>query len=463
MPFSDPFILLLILPLALLSQALLPAGRLRDGALLAVSLLAAWAADHLWAVVLWVTAMNAGFGWLVQPKRFPRAGRWWLVVALLANIGVLAGYKYRGDLTHLLAELGLLAPPPVYAAPPHLPLGLSFLIFMGLAYVLDVRLGLAKRLLSPWRLLQFLAFWPIATNGPITRPRELDRQWDGRRVTSEGLVIGGRRVLLGLAKKVLIADQLAPLATAAFAAPAGDLSAAAAWLGLLAYGLQLYFDFSGYSDMAIGFGRMSGLTLPENFRHPYASRSLTELWQRWHMTLGTWLRDYLFFPLAGRKPGVWRVRACLLAVFMVCGVWHGSGATFLVWGLWNGAVLMTERGPLGTWLERHVVLARLWTLAAWSIGLVIFASASLPAAGGYFATLLSGNGAIGVTRLVDGLGWALLAVGVVGSVPSLAALAGRLPSRVAAVTGDVALTMVGVAALAVALSRAGSSFLYAQF
>jgi alginate O-acetyltransferase complex protein AlgI len=262
----------------------------------------------------------------------------------------------------------------------------SFFTFQAISYVVDVAKSDVPAERSLTRYSLYATLFPHLVAGPIVRYRDLSNQLGDRRITFDDFAEGVRRFVIGLGKKVLLADTLRLVADDVFALNVLDRSTSAAWIGLIAFSLQIYFDFSGYSDMAIGLGRMFGFRFAENFRYPYAAASLTDFWRRWHMTLSSWLRDYVYIPLGGNRR---RGLRNLFITFALCGLWHGAAWTFVVWGLWHGLMLAVERltgrplGRVGTWL-------------AVGAGWVVFRTTSLGQAGAYFSAL-AGFGAGGVT------------------------------------------------------------------
>lgn len=248
---------------------------------------------------------------------------------------------------------------------PHLllPIGISFYTFQALSYIVDVYRGDVPAQRSVMRVLLYISFFPQLIAGPIIRYHDVDDQLQQRTITLVGVQAGLKRFILGLAKKVLIADVMAKCADVVFAMPLNDMNAPLAWLGALAYLLQIYFDFSGYSDMAIGMARMFGFTYKENFNYPYISTSIKEFWRRWHISLSTWLKEYLYIPLGGNRKGCGRTVLNKIFVFVCCGLWHGAAWTFVIWGLIHGLFLLIEEylpvkrlpKPLG-WLYAMLVV-----------------------------------------------------------------------------------------------------------
>ncbi|MBR4759849.1 MAG: MBOAT family protein [Lachnospiraceae bacterium] len=259
-----------------------------------------------------------------------------LVLAVIVNIGILFIYKYLGFVTENLNAVFSQVPVLQIA----LPIGISFYTFQGLSYVIDVYRG-QKPLKNPFTLALYISMFPQLIAGPIVRYGDIAEQLKNRIYDSERFAQGIRRFAAGLAKKVILANQMGALADLIFEGDYSVMSTGVAWLGTLAYTLQIFFDFSGYSDMAIGLGKMLGFTFAENFDRPYLSTSVSEFWRRWHMSLSGWFRDYVYIPLGGSRKG--NVYLHLMIVFLLTGIWHGAGWGFLIWGLWHGCFVVAER------------------------------------------------------------------------------------------------------------------------
>ena len=275
-------------------------------------------------------------------KRWAR--RTLLSIAIISNIGILGIFKYASfvcvDILHLPPDaVGI-------AADIHLPLGISFFTFQALSYVLDVYIGKVAATGSFLNVGLYVSFFPQLVAGPIVRFTDIADAINNRKESIDGFSSGVVRFLIGLSKKVLIANNMALVADAAWKLIIGDrleASVAMAWLGAISYTLQIYFDFSGYSDMAIGLGKIFGFDFPENFKHPYIATSLTEFWRRWHISLSSWFRDYVYIPLGGSRRGEARTYINLMIVWLLTGIWHGANYTFVVWGLLYGILLMIEK------------------------------------------------------------------------------------------------------------------------
>jgi alginate O-acetyltransferase complex protein AlgI len=315
-----------------------------------------------------------------------------LAAAVAANLGLLGFFKYANfvsdNLRVLLHPLGVDSPSLMIA----LPLGISFFTFHSLSYIIDVYRKRFAAERNPLIVALYLTMFPQLVAGPIVRYRSIARQLRNRWHTLGRASVGTRMFVIGLAQKVLIADQVGQLADKVFD-HAENQSLVDSWIGLLAYTLQIYFDFAGYSNMAIGLGLCLGFAFPRNFRMPYTSLSITEFWRRWHISLSSWFRDYLYIPLGGSRGSRLQTYRNLIAVFLLCGLWHGASWTFLLWGAWHGLFLVLERVGLGQRLERLPSLARwCYTILVVMGGWALFRSSDLSAALHFYRGLLGLNG-----------------------------------------------------------------------
>jgi len=394
MVFSSPLFLLLFLPLTLAAYYAMPRPG-RNGVLLVASLLFyAWGELRYVPLVLGSVLFNGWAGVRIGDAVDARVRKRWLVLAVAANLATLAVFKYANfafeNWAAVAPWLGM-APSAVAIAIIPLPLGISFFTFHAISYVVDVY----KRNAAPQRNLPtfalYILLFPQLIAGPIIRWRDIATQLTSRRERLADVAYGARRFVTGLAKKVLIANTLGRVADPIFALPPGELTPAVAWLGLACYTLQIYFDFSGYSDMAIGLMRMLGFRILENFNYPYIARSIREFWRRWHISLSNWFRDYLYVPLGGNRRGRLREYANLAIVFLLCGLWHGASWPFVLWGAWHGAFLVIERAGFGRVLARARWAAHLYALLAVMLGWVLFRCDTLAHAAGYFAALAGRN------------------------------------------------------------------------
>ena len=379
MVFSSITFLFFFLPAVLLLNGC-SRGRGSNVLLLVASLLFyAWGEGIYLLVMLASILGNFAAGLLIDRCRLTTAGRAALGLGVGLNLVLLGFFKYAtflvDNLNQLLALVGL---PAVALAPVHLPIGISFFTFQAISYLMDVHRGTVRAQRNPLDLGLFIALFPQLIAGPIVRYHDIAAEIVRRRVTSVDFAAGAERFIYGLAKKVLLANPLGLVADKIFALPVAELSPALCWLGALCYTFQIYYDFSGYSDMAIGLGRMFGFHFLENFNYPYVAASIRDFWRRWHISLSSWLRDYVYIPLGGNRGGAVRTAANLWAVFFLCGLWHGAAWTFVAWGLFHGFFLVIERSPLGRLLDRlWLPLRHLLTLVVVVAGWVLFRSETL--------------------------------------------------------------------------------------
>ena len=339
MVFSSLSFLCVFLPVTLLLERLMPTTRTKNAVLVVASLLFyAYGEPTLVLLMIVSTLFNYAFGRLVGGSD-GTARRAWLAVAVVVNLGMLGVFKYAGMLVSTVnALLGLSLPVPDIP----LPLGISFYTFQALSYVIDVYRGDVEPQRNYTRILLYVSFFPQLIAGPIVKYHDIDEEMANRHAGMEEAAMGLRRFSFGLAKKVLVANVMASTADTLLALSPAEFAAPSAWLAAFAYLMQIYFDFSGYSDMAIGLGLCFGFHFKENFDHPYSSTSVKEFWRRWHMSLSTWLKEYLYIPLGGNRKGRGRAMLNRIIVFFVCGLWHGANWTFVVWGLLHGVMLLVE-------------------------------------------------------------------------------------------------------------------------
>ena len=429
MVFSTPIFLFVFLPLTLLVYHLAP-RKWRNGVLFLASLLFYFWGERVYTVIMLLsTAVDYTHGLLVE--RFLRAGkrrRAKLAVAssMLFNLGILLFFKYWDLFAGTLQGLGLRFIPVLGI---HLPIGISFYTFQTMSYTVDVYRGDARAQHSPITFGAFVTLFPQLIAGPIIKYKELGDQLNERTGSVERFSAGVERFTVGLAKKLLIANDLGRLWEVCKTAP--QPTVAGAWLGVLAFSLQIYFDFSGYSDMAIGLGRMLGFEFPENFRYPYVARSVTDFWRRWHVSLSTWFRDYLYIPLGGSRCAAWKWIRNLFLVWAATGLWHGASWNYLLWGLYYFVWLLIEKRLLGKRLERiPILLRRLCVAVIVMVGWAIFALEEFGQLRAYLAVMFGFGGA---PLWNAATGYALrgelliLLIGLFGATPLAAATFRRLP------------------------------------
>jgi alginate O-acetyltransferase complex protein AlgI len=433
--FNEPTFLLLFLPALLALYYALPFARAY--VLLAGSVVFCfWGGKQNIFTLAIALAANYALGLVVARRRAV------LVAGIVANLLLLVWCKYAAFLQ---------LPLPKLAAPP----GLSFFTFVAIAYLIGIYRGEAEPIRCPVTAGNYFLFFSRLWAGPIVRPK------DGAPlpVTRELFAEGVRRFILGLGKKVLIANTVAGVADKIFALPVTSLQPELAWLGVVSYTVQIYFDFAGYTDMAIGLGLMFGYRFPENFNYPYAATSIRDFWRRWHMTLSGWLRDYLYIPLGGSRCAPWRAYLNLLIVFTLCGLWHGAAWTFLVWGFIQGFFLLVERATGNKDLPPVAghVYALLVTMVSW----VFFRAESLGQATGILSAMVGLNQvtgmADGIAAFVDPFTLTMLVAGCVWAFP----LAPRL--RLREPTPTFGYIAVLVAVLVMVAVKTYTPFIYQQF
>ncbi len=392
MVFSSISFIFILLPLFLTGEALLRLFHLaektvfnlplRNAFLLAVSLLFyIWgeASDVLLLVFLGYINYYAGKFIYNNPQSHKA-----IYCFIGLNLAVLFGFKYAPWLISAIF-------PSLISKQPSLPLGISFFTFHAISYLLDIWRGQIRPSKNPVDFLTYFCMFPHLVAGPIVRYASVENDLARRGPHAALFSYGMYRFLLGLNKKVLIANSVSYIADAAFTLAAqGELHFLDAWIGITAYTIQIYFDFSGYSDMAIGLAAMAGFHFEENFRRPYSSASIREFWHRWHISLSSWLRDYLYIPLGGSRNGTLATYRNQLIVFFLCGLWHGADMTFIIWGLWHGLFLILERIKLGAWLTRlPAPLTRSYTMLVVMIGWVFFRADNMAVAETYLQILFT--------------------------------------------------------------------------
>ena len=418
MVFSSLSFLTLFLPLTLAAYYISP-RRARNAVLFAVSLVFyAWG-EPVYVLLMLFSALSDYAHGLLLEKWDGRPGlrRAALVSSVCINLGLLGFFKYAGlAVSTLNSALGTSLPVPAVA----LPIGISFYTFQTMSYTIDVY---RRKCPAQHNLLTFgcyVAMFPQLIAGPIVRYVTVADELCSRRESFDGFYEGVCRFLIGLAKKLVLANGAGALWEAVSAQAPAQLSALSAWLGILAFAFQIYFDFSGYSDMAIGLGRMFGFTFPENFRYPYLSRSVSEFWRRWHITLGDWFREYLYIPLGGNRVSVPRNIFNLAIVWLATGLWHGASWNFLLWGGYFGLLLILEKFVFGKLLQRlPAFFGWLYTALAVLLGWVLFAFEDAGAGLSYLSAMLGGGAggadAFALRSLLDGAGLLLLCT--LGSTP----------------------------------------------
>lgn len=390
MVFSSPIFLFFFLPTLIVLYFSVP-RQAKNLLLLSASLLFyAWGEGFYILLMLASIAVNYVFGRTIdsQSNKLPA-----LVVGVALNLLLLTSYKYSNflveNINFVLMTLHLKS---IDWSPVHLPLGISFFTFQAISYLVDIYRKEISSQKSIINLGLYISLFPQLIAGPIVRYKTIVEQIEDRVVTSKLFSSGVERFIFGLAKKMLIANPLGLVVDSIFAVPAAEIPTYVAWIGVLCYALQIYFDFSGYSDMAIGLGRMFGFKFLENFNYPYTAQSLQDFWRRWHISLSTWFRDYLYIPLGGNRGSPLKTYSNLFVVFLLCGLWHGASWNFFIWGAFHGVILSIERAGVSKLLQllwrplRHLYLIVI-VLVSW----VFFRAETLTDAVAYLQAMFSIN------------------------------------------------------------------------
>ena len=405
MVFSSMIFMWIFLPVVFLLGRLIKAPRYQNILLLIASLFFyAWGEPAYFLLLLISIAMNYFIGLAIgtRPEISDPGTRrkLMLIIGIAANLGILGYYKYsnffHNTLDHMIPGTSL---PRTSIA---LPLGISFFTFQELSYLIDLYRGKFPVQKNPLDLGLYVSFFPKLIQGPIVLYRDFEKELYERTQSSEKTAEGIRRFIYGLGKKVLIADVLGIAADKMFALDPSAMTPIVAWCAAFFYTMQIYYDFSGYSDMAVGIGKMFGFTITENFDYPYLSSSIREFWRRWHITLGTWFREYLYIPLGGNRKGKFRTYLNLIIVFAATGLWHGASWNFIGWGLYHGFFIVIERMGLDKFLKKHKLFSHIYAFFIVMIGWVFFRAGSFPYAVGVLKRMFGIGPAAAISSIAMG-------------------------------------------------------------
>lgn len=430
MVFSNLVFLFVFLPLILLFYFIV-GNKLKNYVLLVASLIFyAWGEPRYVFLMLFSIFLNYILGLVIDKYRSNLSlKKLFLTIALVGNIAILGVFKYANffvDNTNQLLGLS------IELEPISLPIGISFFTFQAMSYIIDVYRADVKVQRNLISLSLFISLFPQLVAGPIVRYNTIADQIQKRFVNLGKFTEGIQRFIVGLAKKVILANSFGEVADAIFSLPPGEMSVATAWIGITAYSLQIYFDFSGYSDMAIGLGKMFGFDFLENFNYPYISKSVSEFWRRWHISLGAWFRDYVYIPLGGNRKGFPRTIVNLLIVWTITGFWHGASWTFMAWGFYFGVLIVLERLGLSKLLAKlYAPIQHLYLIIIVMVGWVFFRADNFSYSFDYLKTMFG----INVTAWIDGFAvvymndyWMFFLTGVIFSLPVIPWLKQKLQS-----------------------------------
>jgi len=465
MVFSSFEFLELFLPLTLLVYYVFPA-RARNVVLFLFSIVFYGWGEPLYVFLMLATLIGDWiFGYLCGRYRTSdiKKAKTWLAVSCVFNLGILAFFKYWDFIAANIAAVAGTEILPVLGM--ELPIGISFYTFQAMSYVIDVYRGDAEHQKNPIFFGTYVTLYPQLIAGPIVRYKDVAEQLVYREHTVTKFASGVRRFVCGLTKKVVLADMAGNIWNGISAIPDGERSAALAWLGIICFSFQIYFDFSAYSDMAIGLGRMIGFEFCENFNYPYIAESITDFWRRWHMSLSVWFRDYVYIPLGGNRVRPVRHVLNLLTVWLLTGAWHGAAWGFLIWGVYYGVILILEKYVWGKLIAKlPSVMRHLYALVLVLVGWFIFVSPDVASPLGYAASLFAAPGALDSYELIRNVVPIMLFC--IASTPYPARLREKLLSRggVFAKTADTVLLVLGIIiSFAFITASDYSPFLYTRF
>ncbi len=450
MVFSSIVFLWVLLPVILACYYITPSLKIRNGLLVLFSLFFyAWGEPRYIVLMLFSVCLNYVFGILIEGQEAPGVRKLLMGACAAANLLLLGYFKYFSFLAGVINQLAGGRLSRLAEIQVVLPIGISFYTFQALSYVIDVYRGENRAQRNLLSMTLYISFFPQLIAGPIVKYHDIEEQIMSRKVTAESFSYGVKRFILGLGKKVILANTFAQVVDTVYGYQPVDVSSVLLWLAAFLYMLQIYFDFSGYSDMAIGLGRMFGFRFQENFNLPYLSASVREFWRRWHISLSSWFREYVYIPLGGNRKGTARTYVNLGIVFLLTGIWHGAGWTFLLWGVYHGFFIILERVYLGKRMGRGKwkLWEHIYTLLAVYFGWILFRAESLTQAAQYLYYMFAPHdSAVTAGQFLDGKLCLLMAVGIGGS-----GILQRLLARVgrsAASDGEVSLpAMAGYLAL----------------
>ena len=471
MVFSSTLFLFRFLPIIMILYFLAP-GRMKNILLLLGSLIFyAWGEPVYVLLMLFSTISDYLHGRVIGRARSKGVRKVFLVSSIVVNLGVLCFFKYAD---FLVGTINQLAGTNIPLLNLPLPIGISFYTFQTMSYSIDVYRGQVKVQKNLLDFAVFVTMFPQLIAGPIVKYADVEKEMHERKPDILQINYGMRRFVFGLAKKVLLANNMGLIWTEISSRDLGALTGMSAWLGILAYTFQIYFDFSGYSDMAIGLGACFGFHFPENFNYPYISRSVTEFWRRWHMTLSSWFREYVYIPLGGNRKGLGRQLINILIVWTLTGIWHGAGWNFLLWGMWFALWLIVEKIFLKKMLEALPgIVGNLYTMFLVIIGWVFFSIESGSHALNYLKVML-GMGEAGWIQsisLFDGMeNMVIFIIALIGSTPIFAWIGKRLASSTNGygialyrILDKVVLGVLLIASIAYIVDATYNPFLYFRF
>lgn len=466
--FSSIIFLFMFLPLAVITYYVAPKSW-RNMVILILSLVFyAWGEPVYVFLMIGSIVVDYFGGILIQSNRKDKGKQRFIFVTIIVlNLSVLVFFKYYG---FIIANINSILGTSLQIRELPLPLGISFYTFQLISYVADVYMAKVKAQKNIINFGAYIAMFPQLVAGPIVQYSDIEEQLNNREESIYKFGEGTERFICGLGKKVLLANNLGLIWREIKVIPTGELSVITAWIGIIAFTLQIYFDFSGYSDMAIGLGKIMGFEFLENFKHPYMSRSISEFWRRWHISLGSWFRDYIYIPLGGNRRGLAIQFRNIIIVWFATGLWHGASWNFIIWGLYFGALIFVEKLFLGKILDKvPAVIAHAYTLVLVVVSWVFFEAVTVDGALDYIKVMfgLGGNHILdGMARYTLRTNFVVLVLGIVAATPIIRSLINKLKTK-HEFNGVVAVVLCNLTVLFVAtvylVSESYNPFLYFRF
>ena len=464
MVFSSLVFLFIFFPVTLFFYFIMKNDKAKNIILVIASLIFYSWGEPVWVCLLiFSSVLDYSVSLGIEKYRGKKITKLFVALSVIINLGLLAAFKYSGFFVSTLNGIFRLS---LHVPTFSLPIGISFYTFQTMSYSLDVYKGEVKAQKSFINFLMFVSLFPQLIAGPIVRYSDIDTQIDHRTITIDGFANGMTRFMAGLGKKVLLANQMGAVweEIAAMSAP----SVVTAWLGALAFTFQIYFDFSGYSDMAIGLGRLFGFRFLENFNYPYESRTVTEFWRRWHISLSTWFREYVYIPLGGNRKGLGRQLLNIAIVWFLTGLWHGASWNFVLWGVYYAVLLLLEKTFLLQWLDRvPAVVGHIYTCLCFIMGWVLFAITDFTQLGAYLGHMFSGTLFDGTAAYLLRSFWLVLVLAVIGCTSLPKRLWSRWEGGMAPAASDALRTawmvLVLLVSVAFLVGDSYNPFLYFRF
>lgn len=415
MVFSSAVFLLIFLPIVFVINFIIPEKWSNVFLLIASLFFYAWGEPVYVLLMIFAITLN----WLVGIgiENYRNHAKLIMILGVVCDLLILMYYKYMNFLVqtiNMIAGRDVIPPPGIL-----LPIGISFFTFQAISYIVDVYRNDTKASSDFVSVALYISYFPQLIAGPIVKYKEINKQIESRSITSSGVAEGFRRFIYGLGKKVIISNVMGKSADAIFNLPMDQVGCKTAWLGIVVYIIQLYYDFSGYSDMAIGLGRMFGFDISENFNYPYLSKSITEIWRRWHISLGTWFREYVYIPLGGSRKGPIRTYINLSTVFILTGLWHGASFSFIAFGVLNGLFMVIERAGLKRMLDRLKIIPHIYTMCAWMIVFVPFRINNLSRTASWWGRMFMpwkyNVSEFPAGRFMSNISWVVLCLAILGT------------------------------------------------